>query len=70
MRSHPYLTGASALAALERVAAAPLRFISYGPGVRNWHKGKRNSIALRNRHTGQPHEHKRAIARRQRQAAA
>lgn len=27
------------------------------------------SIAKRNRHTGKPHEHKREIARRQRQAA-
>jgi hypothetical protein len=37
---------------------------------RSWLHKRDNSIAGKNRHTGQPHEHKREIARRARQAAA
>ena len=55
----------SVLVALGSMIFVPAR---EGPGVRSYRPS--GSIAQRNRHTGEPHEHKREIARRRRQAAA
>lgn len=49
-------------------SSGPLHSSREGPGVRN-HLKRSGSISLLNRNTGKPHEHKREIARRQRQAA-
>lgn len=62
----PIFTMAAALASL---ATLPLqRAFPFASARRNLGPA-RNSIALANRHGG-PHEHRREIARRQRQAAA
>jgi hypothetical protein len=57
-------------------AAAPSRFFGYEnirrhirSQKRDWLKGAGGSIAQLNRWTGQPHEHRREIARNQRRAA-
>ena len=53
------------------MAAMPdLGTTSYGPGVRRYPKHRSWDFvpAGINRHTGKPHEHKREIARRKRQA--
>jgi hypothetical protein len=78
MRGRFGLMGTSIAAALAAVAESQARRVFGFDNIRRYlqqqksdhSRGAHNSIAKLNRHTGRPHEHKREIARRTRQAAA
>lgn len=61
----PHNIGLLALASAAATLGSPARI---GPGVLDLRDKAKGSISRLNRHTGQPHEHKREIARRLRQA--
>jgi hypothetical protein len=75
MRGRFGLMGTSIAAALAAVAESQARRVFGFDNIRRYLQQQksdhsRGAIAKLNRHTGRPHEHKREIARRTRQAAA